>query len=84
MFETYEAEIVSLLNKAEADTPNFYREERKLVTGSKRRIELWSEEEDNRLREEFASGKSVRELTKLHERSMGEITFRLKKLELIH
>jgi len=40
----------------------------------------WSEEEDERLVEEFEAGKSIRELAEMHERSMGAIQARLVRL----
>lgn len=40
----------------------------------------WNTTEDQQLREEFAAGKSVRELAELHNRTDGAIRSRLEKL----
>lgn len=43
----------------------------------------WTTEEENRLKEEFTSGKSITEMMDLHDRGKGAIESRLKKLGLI-
>lgn len=43
----------------------------------------WSEEEDERLRQEFGTGMTVKEMADLHDRTQGGIRARLKKQGLI-
>lgn len=43
----------------------------------------WESREDDQLRKEFASGLSVEEIAKLHQRTSGAILARLKRLDLI-
>ena len=43
----------------------------------------WTPEEEERLRTTYLSGKSIRQLSEIHERSAGGIRARLKKMNLI-
>ena len=49
----------------------------------KRTSKKWTDEEDNKLIEEFKSGKSLTELASIHGRTKGAIRSRLRKLGVV-
>lgn len=57
--------------------------EKLMTQGKVSAYNAWSEEEDARLRQEYENGLSISDISKIHERTSGAITSRLKKMEIL-
>ena len=53
-----------------------------LINGMEKGYQPWSNEEEQRLREEFHEGLTVKQISNIHQRTHGAIKSRLKKLGL--
>ncbi len=80
-FDEHKWDLASIVEKTPIDDKNLpYMQKIKRVKAQA--YESWSADEDQRLRNEWSGGIKITEIARIHERTIGAIRARLKKLQI--